>query len=115
MGKRSSPYKMSFDLQAWRQIADDASRDGKTDMLARAIFTAKKGRFGLHSNFGFQKNDDSFGDDDQYVAAAGLEFFPMARLRLIAELEAKTEAQPEPVYPSVAEVLSLTGEEGPEE
>ena len=91
LGKRSSPYKMSFDLQAWRQIADDASRDGKTDLLARVILTAKKGRFGLHSNLGFQKNDDSFGDDDQYVAGGGLEFFPMARLRLIAELEAKTE------------------------
>jgi len=91
LGKRSSPYKMSFDLQAWRQIADDASRDGKTDLLARVILTAKKGRIGLHSNIGFQKNDDSFGDDDQYVAAAGIEFFPLARLRLIAELEAKTE------------------------
>ena len=91
LGKRSSPYKMSFDLQAWRHIADDASRDGNTDLLARVIMTAKKGRFGLHSNVGFQKNDDSLGDDDQYLAAAGIEFFPMARLRLIAEVEAKTE------------------------
>lgn len=91
IGERSSPYKVALDLQAWRQIADDASRDGKTDLLARAIFTAKKGRFGLHANTGFLKNDDSFGADDQIVAAAGVEYFPMARLRLIAEIEAKTE------------------------
>ncbi len=91
IGKRSSPYKVALDLQAWRQIADDESRDGKTDLMARAIFTAKKGRFGLHANTGFLKNDDSFGDDDQFVAAAGIEYFPMARLRLIAEIEGKTE------------------------
>lgn len=90
LGERSSPYKVALDLQAWRQIANDASRDGKTDLLARAIFTAKKGRFGLHLNAGFLKNDDSFGADDQVVAATGLEYFPMARLRLIAELEGKT-------------------------
>ncbi len=90
LGKRSSPYKLALDLQAWRQIADDVNRDGKTDLLARAIFTAKSGRFGLHSNIGYQINDDSFGDDDQLVTAAGIEFFPMARLRLVAELEAKT-------------------------
>lgn len=90
LGKRSSPYKVAFDMQAWRHIADDAAQDGKTDLLARAIFTAKKGRFGLHTNLGFLKNDGSSGEDDQVVAAAGIEYFPMARLRLLAEIEAKT-------------------------
>ena len=93
-GERSSPYKVGLDLQAWRHIADDASRDGLTDLMARLIFTAKKGRVGLHTNLGFLKNDDGLGDDDQIVGAAGIEFFPMARLRLIAEIEAKTERRP---------------------
>ncbi len=90
-GKRSSPYKLALDLQARRHIADDANRDGLTDLLARSIFTMKKGRFGLHLNAGFLKNDDAFGADDQLVAGTGLEFFPMARLRLIAEVAGATE------------------------
>lgn len=91
LGKRSSPYKLAIDLQARRHIADDANQDGLTDILARTIVTMKKGRYGLHLNAGFLKNDDSLGADDQIVAAAGIEYFPMARLRLIAELEGATE------------------------
>ncbi|NOY12874.1 MAG: OmpA family protein, partial [Deltaproteobacteria bacterium] len=90
LGKRSSPYKLALDLQAQRRISDDAARDGKTDLLARTILTLKKGRFGLHLNAGFLKNDDSYGDDDQVVAAAAIEYFPLARLRMIAELEGAT-------------------------
>lgn len=90
LGKRSSPYKLSFDIQARRHVADDAERDGSTDVLARGILTIKKGRIGFHANAGFLKNDDNLGADDQVVGAAGIEYFPMARLRLIAELEGAT-------------------------
>lgn len=91
LGKRSSPYKLALDLQARRHVSDIAEQDGKTDLLARTILTMKKGRFGLHLNAGFLKNDDIFGAADQIVAGAGIEYFPLARLRLIAELEGATE------------------------
>ena len=90
LGKRSSPFKLAIDLQARRQVADDASKDGETDLLARTVATFKKGRLGVHLNGGFKKNDNSSGRDDQIVAGAALEYFPMARLRLISELEAAT-------------------------
>ena len=90
LGKRTSPYKLAVDLQARRHIADEASKDGETGLLARAIATFKSGRFGGHINSGFLKNDSSFGRDDQIVAGAALEYFPMARLRLIAELDFAT-------------------------
>ena len=91
IGKRSSPHKVAFDMQAWQQISDDEKKDGNNDFMVRAIYTMKKGRFGLHANAGYLMNDDNTGYDDQIVAAAGLEYFPMARLRLIAEIEGKTE------------------------
>lgn len=91
IGRRSSPHKVAFDLQAWQQISDDESKDGNNDFMVRAIYTMKKGRFGLHANTGYLMNDDNSGYDDQIVAAVGLEYFPMARLRMIAEIEGKTE------------------------
>jgi outer membrane protein OmpA-like peptidoglycan-associated protein len=87
LGKRSSPYKLAVDLQARRHVADNASTDGETGLLARAIATFKSGRVGVHVNAGFLKNNDSVVRDDQVVAGAALEYFPMARLRLIAELD----------------------------
>ncbi len=90
LGKRSSPYKLALDLQAQRQISDDANQDGLTDLLARSIFTLKKGRFGLHLNSGYSFNDDKYGADNQIVGGVGLEYFPASRLRLIAEFDAAT-------------------------
>lgn len=87
LGRRSSPYKLAVDLQARRQIADDVTRDGTTALLARAIATFKAGRFGVHFNGGFLKNNANEASDDQLVAGAALEYFPMARLRLSAELD----------------------------
>jgi len=89
-GKRSSPYKLAIDLQARRTVADEETSDGETALLSRAIATFKSGRFGVHVNSGFQKNDSSYGGDDQIVAGAALEYFPMARLRLLAELDFAT-------------------------
>ena len=90
LGKRSSPFKLAIDLQARRQVADDASKDGETDLFSRAIATVKKGRLGVHLNGGYKKNDNSSGRDDQLIVGTAVEYFPMARLRLIAELEAAT-------------------------
>ncbi len=90
-GKRSSPFKLALDLQARRQVTDDATRDGETDLLARSILTVKKNRFGLHLNGGYLLNDDNSGADDQITAGAAIEYFPMARLRVIAEIDAATE------------------------
>lgn len=87
LGKRSSPYKLAIDLQARRTVADEETLDGETALLTRAIATFKSGRFGVHLNSGFQKNDSSYGGDDQIIAGAAVEYFPMARLRVLAELD----------------------------
>lgn len=91
LGKRSSPFKISFDIQAKRHIDNDVARDGLTDVMARGIASFKTSRFGLHLNSGYLMNDNASGLDDQVVAGAGLEFYPMARLRILAELDAATE------------------------
>ena len=90
LGKRSSPYKLAIDLQARRHIVDEETRDGETGLLARAIATFKTDRFGMHINSGYLKNDSDYGRDDQILAGAALEYFPMARLRMIAELDFAT-------------------------
>ena len=91
LGKRSSPVKFALDFQARRQINDDPVLDGLTDLRGRGILTLKNSRFGLHLNGGYQINDDKSGFDDQVVGGAGLEFYPLARLRLLAEYEMATE------------------------
>ncbi len=91
LGRRSSPYKLALDFQAQRQISDQENLDGQTDILARSIFTLKKGRFGLHLNAGYSFNDDQSEADDQVVGGVGVEYFPAARLRIIAELDAATK------------------------
>ncbi len=90
LGKRSSPAKLALDLQARRHISDDAERDGKTDLLARAVTTYKKGRFGFHLNAGYLLADSNSLNDNQIITGAAIEYFPVARLRLIAELEGAT-------------------------
>ncbi len=91
LGKRSSPFKLSFDIQVRRHIDNDVARDGLTDVMGRGIASFKTSRFGLHLNSGYLINDNEGGLDDQIVAGAGLEFYPMARLRILAELDAATE------------------------
>ncbi|MCF6179020.1 MAG: OmpA family protein [Geopsychrobacter sp.] len=91
-GKRSSPVKFSLDIQARRHIDDDVTRDGLTDLMGRGIFSFKTARWGLHLNAGYLKNDSKKNVDNQVVGGAGLEFYPMARLRVLAELDGATEA-----------------------
>ncbi len=91
LGTRSSPFKISFDIQARRHIDNNVALDGLTDVMYRGIASFKTSRFGLHLNSGYLVNDNVSGLDDQVVAGAGLEFYPMARLRILAELDAATE------------------------
>lgn len=91
LGKRSSPVKFALDIQARRHINDDVALDGLTDLMGRGIISLKTSRLGLHLNGGFLMNDSKTGFDDQVVGGAGLEFYPMARLRVLAEFDAATE------------------------
>ena len=92
LGRRSSPVKFSLDVQALRHIDDDPAQDGMTDVVGRGIVSFKTSRFGLHLNGGYKFNDSALNIDDQVVAGAGIEFYPMARLRVLAEYEMATEA-----------------------
>jgi len=91
LGKRSSAVKFSLDIQARRHIDNDLSRDGLTDLMGRGIASFKTARLGLHLNAGYLTNDSKSHLDDQVVGGAGLEFYPLARLRILAELDAATE------------------------
>lgn len=91
LGKRSSPVKVALDLQARRHINNNPALDGLTDLMGRGILSFKTARLGLHLNGGYLLNDDKKNVDDQVVAGAGLEFYPMARLRVLAEYDMATE------------------------
>lgn len=92
-GQRSSPFKLAIDGQARRSISDRAELDGLTDYVGRLIASYNGGRFGLHANAGYVATDSPavVELEDQLIYGAGIEFFPAARLRLIAELEAASE------------------------
>lgn len=93
VGKRSSDFKIAVDGQARRSISDLAAYDGLTDFVGRAVASYKRDTFGIHANVGYSWNEAPAGLDyqDQVLYGGGIEFYPMARLRLIAEAEAATE------------------------
>ncbi len=94
LGKRSSAIKFALDVQARRHLNNDPALDGLTDLMGRGILSLKTSRMGLHLNAGYLQNDSKTGFDDQVVGGAGLELYPLARLRILAEFDAATEALP---------------------
>lgn len=94
-GKRASPFKLALDGQARRTVSDNPEFDGLTDYVGRVIASFKPGRFGIHANAGYVSTEAPEGADydNQYVVGGGIEIYPAARLRLIAEMEAVTEKQ----------------------
>jgi len=93
LGKRSSPFKLALDGQAQRTISDNPDLDGLTNFKGRLVASFKPGRIGIHANAGYVLNDEPKGTvyDDQYVYGGGIELYPTARLRLIAEVEGLSE------------------------
>lgn len=92
-GKRSDPFRLGLDLQARRSISDDPQRDGLTDYATTAIASYKQETFGIHATAGYVVNDspDDLDVDDQVTLGAGLEYYPVNRLRTIAEFSYETE------------------------
>ena len=90
LGTRSSKFKFALDTQAQRALAKDPEIDGRTDLIGRGIFSFKTARAGLHLNAGYKLIDNEWHYDDQVIGGAGLEFYPLARLRILAELDAAT-------------------------
>lgn len=92
-GKRSDPFRLGLDLQARRSISDDPLLDGLTDYATTLIASYKQETFGLHANAGYIANDspDDVGYDDQLTLGGGLEYYPVNRLRTIAEISYETE------------------------
>ncbi|WP_026362311.1 OmpA family protein [Geopsychrobacter electrodiphilus] len=92
LGKRSSSFQFSLDAQARRHIDKQLSRDGLTDLVGRGIASVKTSNFGLHLNAGYLQNDNKKNIDNQIVGGLGAEFYPMARLRILAEFDGATKA-----------------------
>jgi hypothetical protein len=94
-GKRSDPIRLGVDIQARRSVSDDPDLDGMIDYASRLIASAKFDNVGLHANAGYVFNDSPSGDlfetDDQVTVGGGVEYFPVNRLRLLAELSYETE------------------------
>jgi outer membrane protein OmpA-like peptidoglycan-associated protein len=93
-GKRADIFRIAVDLQGRRSVSDNPDLDGVNSYQARVIASFKKERFGLHANMGYRFNDDPgtmVEFDDQLVAGFGIEFAPLTRLRLLAEMEFASE------------------------
>jgi outer membrane protein OmpA-like peptidoglycan-associated protein len=95
LGKRSSPFKLAFDIQGRRSVSDDPGRDGVNSYLSRMIASYRPDRFGVHANVGYQGNESPVDadHDNQVVMGGGIEFYPNSRARLIAEVGYSTEKQ----------------------
>ncbi|PNU18754.1 hypothetical protein C2E25_16005 [Geothermobacter hydrogeniphilus] len=89
LGKRSSRFKMALEGEGRRSISDDPNFDGLTDYATRVIASLKLDRVGFHANGGYIFTDDpaNVTYDNQTTAGAGIEFYPVGRLRMIAEGE----------------------------
>ena len=100
-GKRADPFRLGLDLQARRSISDTPELDGLTDYATTLIATYKQEKFGLNATAGYIANDDPDTEDydDQFTLGAGIEYFPMNRLRGIAEINFESE--------------KISGEDGP--
>ena len=94
-GKRSDPFRLGLDLQGRRSISDNPDRDGLTDYATTLIASYKQETFGLHTSAGYVVNDSPKDEnfDDQFTLAGGIEYFPVNRLRAIAELNYETEKE----------------------
>lgn len=94
-GKRSDPFRLGLDLQARRSVSDDAARDGLTDYATTLIASYKQETYGFHANAGYIMNDspNDVGYDDQLTLGGGIEYFPVNRLRTIAEISYETEKE----------------------
>lgn len=92
-GKRSDAFRLGWDIIARRAISDDPDRDGLTDYVSRVIASYKLGRFGFHLNSGYAFNEspDRFERDDQVLFGAGVDYFVINRLRLLAEFSYATD------------------------
>lgn len=88
-GKRSSHFKMALEGEGRRTIANNPRIDGLTDYATKVIASLKLERIGFHANGGYVFTDapDNTTYDDQTIAGGGIEFYPVGRLRLIAEGE----------------------------
>jgi len=94
-GKRSDSFRLGLDLQARRSISDNPIRDGLTDYATTFIASYKLETFGLHASTGYIVNDspDDVDFDDQFTFGGAVEYFPVNRLRAIAELSFETEKE----------------------
>jgi len=92
-GKRSDPLRLGLDLQARRTVSNNPLRDGLTDYATTLIASYKQETYGVHANAGYIINDspDDVGYDDQLTLGGGIEYYPVNRLRTIAEISYETE------------------------
>ncbi len=91
-GKRSDAFRIAVDTQARRLVSDNTDFDGLTDYVGRVIASYNLDQIGIHANAGYASNDSpsTLKYDDQMLFGGGLEYFPVTRLRLLAEFSYET-------------------------
>jgi len=101
LGKRSSLINLAAEAQFRRAVSIDPALDGLTDVLTRGILSIRTKRFGLHGWGGLLDKEENLSAvpsigpyEDITGYGGGLEIFPTDRLRIIAEAEMFSEAQP---------------------
>jgi outer membrane protein OmpA-like peptidoglycan-associated protein len=92
-GKRADPLRIGLDFQVRRTVSDNPEREGLIDYATTAIGSYNKENYGAHAVVGYVINDspDGFSYDNQMVFGGGLEYYPINRLRGLAEFSYETE------------------------
>lgn len=105
-GKRSDPFRLGLDLQGRRSISENPALDGISSYVTTFLASYKKETFGLHGNVGyiFNGSPDGASYDDQVTIGGGIEYFPVNRLRTIAEVSYESEKVPGQDGPAEATV-----------
>lgn len=96
IGTRSSPFKMAADFFAQREISDDPNLDATTNGGGRVIASYTTDRIGLHAYSGYLVAGSPEGKnfDNEFLYGAGVEYSPVMRMRLTAELTGSTGRDP---------------------
>ncbi len=96
-GKRSDPLRIGLDFQVRRTVSDNPDREGLIDYASMVVGSYNRENFGVHAMAGYLSNESpDFEDyDNQLTFGGGFEYYPVNRLRGLAEFIYETDKSDE--------------------
>lgn len=92
-GKRADPLRLGLDFQVRRTVSDNPEREGLIDYATMAVGSFNRENYGLHAMAGYLANEspENADYDNQMIFGGGVEYYPVNRLRGLAEFIYETD------------------------